>query len=215
MPQHLPSYRREKFPDSAHSYRREKSPDSLSYAGKVPAPSHTCTSSRRRSSMIKCLVVLCTFTLAIGGVSTAYADSISGYFNASGSDSFNSSTITFTPNEARITPDTAIGGTFATYLTDGNAISFLFPVPSPIRLGKIRFRRDFPLFSQPPRTAKPSPLTWTRTTPATLLTEQAALRAPLVCSLPEPETLPDREWLTTPQPPPPSSLPRNTRLGSR
>ncbi len=85
--------------------------------------------------MIKCLVVLCTFTLAIGGVSTAYADSISGYFNASGSDSFNSSTITFTPNEARITPDTAIGGTFATYLTDGNSISFLSG-PIPYSLGE-------------------------------------------------------------------------------
>ena len=61
--------------------------------------------------MNKCLFVV--FALAIGSVSTAYADPITGYFNATGSDSFNSTTITFTPNKSRITPDTAIGGSFA------------------------------------------------------------------------------------------------------
>jgi hypothetical protein len=50
-----------------------------------------------------------------------HADSISGYFSANGTDSFTPSTITF--DSAAVSG--AIGGTFATYLTDGNAITFL------------------------------------------------------------------------------------------
>jgi len=50
-----------------------------------------------------------------------HADSISGYFSANGTDSFTASTITF--DSAQVAG--AIGGDFATYLTDGNAITFL------------------------------------------------------------------------------------------
>src|SRR5262245_25752487 len=69
--------------------------------------------------MLKKLLVLCA--LAVGSASLAHADSISGYFSANGTDSFDSSTITF--NSAQVAG--AIGGTFATYLTDGDAINFL------------------------------------------------------------------------------------------
>jgi hypothetical protein len=59
--------------------------------------------------------------IAISSVAVAHADPISGFFSATGQDSFTSSTITF---------DTAavaggIGGTFASYLADGDAITFL------------------------------------------------------------------------------------------
>ena len=94
-------------------------------------------------------------------------------FNATGSDSFNSTTITFTPNKSRITPDTAIGGSFATYLTDGNPISFLSG-PIHYSLGKIPFPPELPRCSPPARTARPSPLHSTPMTPATLPMEMAA-----------------------------------------
>jgi hypothetical protein len=51
----------------------------------------------------------------------AHADPISGYFSANGTDTFTSSSITF--ESAQVAG--AIGGTFATYLTDGNSINFL------------------------------------------------------------------------------------------
>ena len=69
--------------------------------------------------MLKHLVVLSAF--ALGSVSAAHADPISGYFSATGTDIFTSSTITF--ESAAVAG--AIGGTFATYLTDGNPIVFL------------------------------------------------------------------------------------------
>ena len=71
--------------------------------------------------MLKRLVMLTA--LAISSATVAHADSISGFFSATGTDSFTSSTITFTPGSSVVAG--AIGGTFATYLTDGNPITFL------------------------------------------------------------------------------------------
>lgn len=69
--------------------------------------------------MLKRLVILSAFSL--GSVLAAHADPITGYFSASGTDTFTSSTITF--GSAQVAG--AIGGTFATYLTDGTAVTFL------------------------------------------------------------------------------------------
>lgn len=69
--------------------------------------------------MLKRLTVLSA--LLIGSVAAAHADPISGYFSANGTDSFTNSTVTF--SSAQVAG--AIGGTFATYLTDGNPIVFL------------------------------------------------------------------------------------------
>jgi hypothetical protein len=71
--------------------------------------------------MLKRLVVLTA--LAISSSAVAHADSVSGFFSATGTDSFTSSTITFMPGTSVVAG--AIGGTFATYLTDGNPITFL------------------------------------------------------------------------------------------
>jgi hypothetical protein len=68
--------------------------------------------------MMKRLIVLSA--LAMSSAAFAHADSISGFFSANGTDSFTSSSITF--DSAQVAG--AIGGTFATYLTDGNAITF-------------------------------------------------------------------------------------------
>ena len=73
------------------------------------------------TTMLKRLVVLTA--LAISSVAVAHADSISGFFSANGTDSFTSSTISFAPGTSSVAG--AIGGTFATYLTDGNPITFL------------------------------------------------------------------------------------------
>ena len=61
--------------------------------------------------------------LAFSSVAIAHADSISGFFSATGTDSFTSTTITFTPGSSQIAG--GLSGTFATYLTDGNPITFL------------------------------------------------------------------------------------------
>jgi hypothetical protein len=71
--------------------------------------------------MLKRLVVLTA--LAISSAAVAHADSVSGFFSATGTDAFTSSTITFAPGTSAVAG--AIGGTFASYLTDGNPISFL------------------------------------------------------------------------------------------
>jgi hypothetical protein len=73
--------------------------------------------------MIKRLVLFTFAALAISSATVAHADSISGFFSANGTDSFTSSTITFAPGSSTV--QGAIGGTFATYLTDGNPITFL------------------------------------------------------------------------------------------
>jgi hypothetical protein len=70
--------------------------------------------------MLKRLVVLTA--LAVSSAAIAHADSISGFFSATGTDSFTSSTLSFAPNTSVVAG--AIGGTFATYLTDGNPITF-------------------------------------------------------------------------------------------
>jgi PEP-CTERM motif len=80
--------------------------------------------------MLKRLVVFSVFSaLATGSVAVAHADSISGFFSATGTDSFTSSSLTFAPPQNSVVAG-AIGGTFATYLTDGNAITFATgPIP--------------------------------------------------------------------------------------
>lgn len=59
--------------------------------------------------------------LAISTAAAAHADTVTGYFSATGTDSFTSSTITFDGSVVA----GAIGGTFASYLTDGNPVNFL------------------------------------------------------------------------------------------
>lgn len=71
--------------------------------------------------MLKRLVVLSA--IAFGTASFAHATVISGYFSATGTDTFTSSTITFTPGSSVVAG--AIGGVFASYLTDGTPITFL------------------------------------------------------------------------------------------
>lgn len=61
--------------------------------------------------------------LAVSSAAVAHADSISGFFSANGTDSFTSSSITFAPGTSVVAG--AIGGTFATYLTDTNPVTFL------------------------------------------------------------------------------------------
>jgi PEP-CTERM motif len=77
--------------------------------------------------MIKRLIVLTAFV--ISSAAAAHAVSISGFFSATGTDSFTSSTLTFAPPQNAVVAG-AIGGTFASYLTDGNAITFATgPIP--------------------------------------------------------------------------------------
>ncbi|HZY62921.1 MAG TPA: PEP-CTERM sorting domain-containing protein [Edaphobacter sp.] len=74
--------------------------------------------------------ILILFAFVISTVGAAHADSISGYVSANGNDSFTSSTITFGPAKV----DGAIGGTFASYLSDGDAVNFI-PGPLPYSSG--------------------------------------------------------------------------------
>jgi hypothetical protein len=80
-------------------------------------------------TMLKRLVVLTA--LAASSAAVAHADSISGFFSATGSDQFTSTaplTITFASGTSAVAG--GIGGTFATYLTDGNPINFVSgPIP--------------------------------------------------------------------------------------
>ena len=71
--------------------------------------------------MFKRFVVLAALTLS--SVAVAHADSISGFFSSTGTESFTNSSITFPPGSAVVAG--AVGGTFANYLTDGNPITFL------------------------------------------------------------------------------------------
>jgi hypothetical protein len=74
--------------------------------------------------MLKRLVVLAA--LAVGSATFAHATPIIGFLSSNGTDSFTSSTITF----SNASVQGAIGGTFATYLTAGNPIIFLSgPLP--------------------------------------------------------------------------------------
>jgi hypothetical protein len=69
--------------------------------------------------VIKHLVIVSA--LAMSSIAIAHADPISGYFSANGTDSFTSSTITF--GNAAVAGST--GGTFASYLSDGDTVNFL------------------------------------------------------------------------------------------
>jgi hypothetical protein len=72
--------------------------------------------------MFKRLVVLTA--LAFSSAAVAHASSINGFLSASsGTDTFSSSFINFTPNTATV--GGTVGGTFGLYLTDGNPINFL------------------------------------------------------------------------------------------
>ncbi len=71
--------------------------------------------------MFKRFVVLAA--LSLSSVAVAHADSISGYFSSTGTESFTNSSITFPPGSAVVAG--AVGGTFANYLTVGNPITFL------------------------------------------------------------------------------------------
>ncbi len=70
--------------------------------------------------MLKQLVALSAFALTTGVV--AHADPINGFFSANGTDTFTSSTITF---QSGSSVAGSIGGTFASYLVDGDPVSFL------------------------------------------------------------------------------------------
>ena len=70
--------------------------------------------------MFKRFVVLAA--LAVSSVAVAHADSISGFFSSTGTESFTNSSFTFSPGGAVVAG--AVGGTFANYLTDGNPITF-------------------------------------------------------------------------------------------
>ena len=74
--------------------------------------------------------LLALSVLVMSSVAVAHADPISGFFSATGTDVFTTSTITF--NSAQVAG--AIGGNFATYLTDGNPINFT-PGPLPYSNG--------------------------------------------------------------------------------
>jgi hypothetical protein len=69
--------------------------------------------------MLKQLAALAV--LAFSTAAVANAASITGFVNSNGTDQFTGSTITFGP----ATVQGALGGTFATYLTDGNPVNFL------------------------------------------------------------------------------------------
>jgi len=80
--------------------------------------------------MLKRLIVLTA--LAVSSAAVAHADSISGFFSAAGSDSFTAPSPTgqleFAPGTSSVFG--AIGGTFASYLTDGNPMTFATgPIP--------------------------------------------------------------------------------------
>lgn len=69
--------------------------------------------------MLKRLAALTV--LAVGSVTSAHAASVSGYFSATGTDQFSTSTIQFFSSQI----NGALGGDFATYLSQGTAINFL------------------------------------------------------------------------------------------
>ena len=71
--------------------------------------------------MFKRLVAITA--LAVGTAAFAHADSINGFFAVDGTDAFTPppGTLTFQPGA---TVEGPIGGTFATYLTDGNPVTF-------------------------------------------------------------------------------------------
>jgi len=76
--------------------------------------------------MLKSLAVISA--LALGCFAVARADTIapnSYLVQTGGQDQFTSNTITFTPNTAQIANINGAGGTFATYLTGGEPVTFI------------------------------------------------------------------------------------------
>ena len=69
--------------------------------------------------MLKRLAALTV--LAVGSVTAANAATFGGFFSANGTDTFTPNTITFVSAQVA----GAIGGDFATYLTDGTPVNFL------------------------------------------------------------------------------------------
>ena len=90
--------------------------------------------------MIKRFIAL--FALAFSAAAVAHADPISGFFSATGTDVFTTSSITFSGAQVA----GAIGGNFATYLTDGNPINFA-PGPLPYSNGMNTAPPNTTLFS--------------------------------------------------------------------
>ncbi len=70
--------------------------------------------------MLKRFVV---FTILGFSAAATQAATINGFFSAFGSDNFTSSQITFVPGSSTVQP--GIGGDFATYLTQGNPLTFI------------------------------------------------------------------------------------------
>lgn len=66
--------------------------------------------------------ILIASALTFGTVAVANAVPISGFFSANGTDSFTTTSITFTPGSSTV--QGAIGGTFATYLADFDPVVF-------------------------------------------------------------------------------------------
>ena len=76
--------------------------------------------------MLKRLAVLSA--LALGTATFAHADTIapgSYLVQTGGQDQFTSNSLTFTPNTAQIAQFNGAGGTFATYLSAGNPVTFI------------------------------------------------------------------------------------------
>ena len=84
--------------------------------------------------------------LVFGGFAVAHATPIVGYFSATGTDNFTTSTVTFDSSLVA----GAINGTFATYLTDGNLITFL--------PGALPYHSGFNTPPNPPYTTGSAPL---------------------------------------------------------
>jgi hypothetical protein len=91
--------------------------------------------------MIKNLVTLSAFLVGTLGIAHASTIGLYGSFNATGTDSFTSSSITFNPNVTTPSPPSCVAngpctannaivagsitGSFGSYFTDGSAITFL------------------------------------------------------------------------------------------
>ncbi|WP_035353209.1 PEP-CTERM sorting domain-containing protein [Edaphobacter aggregans] len=96
-------------------------------------------------------------TMIIGSALVAHADSITGFFSVVGTNTFTSNTITF--GSANVAG--AIGGTFATYLTDDNPVFFL-PGPLPYNQGpNVPPPAQFPLGFVPILTTTENGVTFT------------------------------------------------------
>jgi hypothetical protein len=119
------------WPKQCFLYFSASQPKKLDKASAHKRKLSEYNSSPRRPNMPKRLVVFTALALALCSVAVARADSITGFFSATGTDSFTATaplTLTFAPGTSVVAG--GIGGTFATYLTDGNPITFVSgPIP--------------------------------------------------------------------------------------